>query len=80
MGVDDKAKVKVIDTTVKESEDEDEDQDDNAPPEPAAKDARTRRRTRPSRKDNERPLYSSSHAGRAANRTGRRATASPSSL
>lgn len=37
LGVDDKSKVKVIDTTVKESEDEDENQDDNAPPEPAAK-------------------------------------------
>jgi hypothetical protein len=32
IGLDDKAKVKVIDTTVKEAPDEDE----NAPPEPAA--------------------------------------------
>jgi hypothetical protein len=32
VGLDDKAKVKVIDTTVKEAPDEDE----NAPPEPAA--------------------------------------------
>jgi HlyD family secretion protein len=35
LGVDDKSKVKVIDTTVKEAEDEDE--DENAPPEPPAK-------------------------------------------
>ena len=37
LGVDDKSKVKVIDTTVKESEDEDENGDENAPPEPPAK-------------------------------------------
>ena len=34
LGVDDKAKVKVIDTTVKETEDEDENSDENAPPPP----------------------------------------------
>jgi HlyD family secretion protein len=37
LGVDDKAKVKVIDTTVKEPEDEDENPDENAPPAPAQK-------------------------------------------
>jgi len=36
LGLDDKSKVKVIDTTVKESEDEDN-PDENAPPEPPAK-------------------------------------------
>ncbi len=36
LGVDDKSKVKVVDTTVKETEDEDENGDENAPPEPPA--------------------------------------------
>ena len=70
MGLDDKAKVKVIDTTVKEAPDEDE----NAPEETGR--PRTRRKTRPSRNPNERPRSTSEPPTR---RTGRRATASRSS-
>ena len=47
LGVDDKAKVKVIDTTVKESEDEDENGDENAPPPPPAKGDQKKQEAKP---------------------------------
>jgi len=47
LGVDDKAKVKVIDTTVKESEDEDENGDENAPPPPPAKGEQKKQEAKP---------------------------------
>jgi HlyD family secretion protein len=47
LGVDDKAKVKVIDTSVKEDEDEDENGDENAPPPPPAKGGKDQKEAKP---------------------------------